>query len=408
MSFVDVFSGGVIQPAEISYTNLTLTSATTQLQWPSLAQDGDSVLARITEMSASSGTPVVKLPDATLVSTGQDTLLRNTGSITIAVQKNDGSALLSLASGEVKYAYLTDASTAAGSWTVVAFGASVGSLDASQLAGFGLKAIASTLNTAHPVTSTTVGFTIQNSDRARVYQFTGGAVTLALQTASTYGDNFFFGLANTGSGAVTLDPAGTETIDGASTIDINPGESAFVVTNGSTWITVGRGRSVNFNFTQLVKDVSGSSDVTLTTTEAGNPVFKFIGTLTGNINVIVPNVVGLYIVDNETSGAFTLTLKTAAGTGVSVPQANRNILYSDGTNVLNAVTVSVSFTSFSDGSAASPSITFTSDTNTGFYRAAENTVGIAAGGVSRMTISDTAIVSDFLDRNAIAWAMAMS
>lgn len=407
MSFVDVFTAQVVHPTDVSYNSITLTASTTSLSWPSLAQSGDAVAARITELNTALGSAIVKLPDARDVSTGEDILFRNTGANSIQIQTNTGAALLTLASGEVKYIYLTSNTTQGGTWVVIAFGVGVGTLDASQLAGFGLKAIASTLNTAHPVTSTTLGFTVMLSDRARIYNFTGGAATVALQTASTYGDNFFFGVANNGSGAVTIDPAGVETIDGASSIDINPGESTLIMTNGSTWITVGRGRSVNFNFTQLVKDVSGSADVTLTTSEASNKVLKFIGALTGDIDVIVPNVVSLYIVDNQTSGAFTLTLKTAAGTGVLVPQSNRNLLYSDGTNVLAAVTVSVAITSFADGSAASPSITFTSDTDTGFFRAGANTVGITSGGVVQMTISPTDTVSDSLDKHAIAFALAL-
>lgn len=386
--FTDIFGGSAVEPSDVQYNAINITTPATpvELEWPDLAVDGATVAARILDISASSGSPVVVFPDATLVSTGQDFLLRNTGSVTVEVKSNTGATLLTLDSGAVKYVYLTDSSTAGGSWAVVAFGVGVGNLDASQLAGLGLKVIGATLNTAHPVTTVSGSFMIQNSDRARVYNFTGGAATLSLSTASNYGDNFFFMIGNTGSGAITIDPAGTDTIDGAVTIDINPGESAIVVTDGSNWFTVGRGRSVLFNFTQLVKDVSGSSNVTLTTTEAANKILKFIGVLTGNIAVIVPNVVSLYIVNNVTSGAFSLTLRTAAGTGIVVPQNNRQILYCDGTDVLQAITIAVPTTGFGDGSAAAPSITFSADTDTGIFRIGVNTIGIAAGGVTRASV----------------------
>lgn len=46
---------------------------------------------------------------------------------------------------------------------------------------------------------------------------------------------------------------------------------------------------------------------------------------------------------------------------------------------------------FVDGSAASPSIYFGSDTDTGLYRSGTNTLNVSAGGASRVSISDTAI-----------------
>ena len=408
MSYIDIFGGSAVVPTNVEFELLTLTAATTTLSWPDLATDGTPVAARIVEITTALSGAVVKLPDARDVSVGQDILMKNIGANTVSVQVNTGGSLLTLASGEIKYVYLTSNATQGGTWSIVAFGASVGSLDASALAGLGLLAIGSTLNSSLPVIATSLSLTAQLSDRARIYTFTGGAATVTLQSSATYGTGFFFGVSNTGSGAVTIQPSGIETIDGAASIAINPGESAFIATNGSNWFTVGRGRSVNFNFTQLVKDVSGNSDVTLTTTEAANKVLKFIGTLTGNINVIVPNVVSQYTVDNQTSGSFTLTVKTAAGAGVIVPQANRNILYSDGTNVLAAVTVSVAITSFADGSAAAPPITFTSNTSLGLYRAANNVLGITADGVTQMLISPTDIVSDSLDKKSIAFAIALN
>jgi hypothetical protein len=85
---------------------------------------------------------------------------------------------------------------------------------------------------------------------------------------------------------------------------------------------------------RLSKSVAGGSDVTLTTTEARNAVLEFTGILTGNINVIVPTKARKYIVYNNTTGAFTLTVKTSGGTGIAVTQATRVWLYCDATNVV--------------------------------------------------------------------------
>lgn len=85
---------------------------------------------------------------------------------------------------------------------------------------------------------------------------------------------------------------------------------------------------------RLTKDVSGSSDVTLTATEAENAVLDLSGTLTGNINLILPTSgPRAWVVRNGTSGAYTLTVKTAAGTGVTVPQGETAFLFCDGANI---------------------------------------------------------------------------
>ena len=83
----------------------------------------------------------------------------------------------------------------------------------------------------------------------------------------------------------------------------------------------------------LSKSVIGGT-VTLSDLEASNPVIGFSGTLTSNLVVVVPTTVKrLWAIYNATSGAFTLTVKTATGSGVTVAQGKRNLVYTDGTNV---------------------------------------------------------------------------
>lgn len=84
------------------------------------------------------------------------------------------------------------------------------------------------------------------------------------------------------------------------------------------------------------KSVAGSADVTLSTTEAQCRILKLTGIITGNINVIVPTAVWQWTVNNATSGAFTLTVKTTAGTGIVVGTGKNATLYCDGTNVVRA------------------------------------------------------------------------
>ncbi|MBV7583843.1 phage tail protein [Pseudomonas sp. PDM33] len=84
---------------------------------------------------------------------------------------------------------------------------------------------------------------------------------------------------------------------------------------------------------QLVKSVAGGSDVTLTSDEVGYGMLVFTGALTANINVVVPNGYQQWVVHNRTSGAFSLTLKTSAGTGVTVTQGRQRMLVCNSVDV---------------------------------------------------------------------------
>jgi hypothetical protein len=87
---------------------------------------------------------------------------------------------------------------------------------------------------------------------------------------------------------------------------------------------------------RLSLSVAGGTDVTLTAAQARNEILNFTGLLTGNINVIVPSGPQIWSVFNNTTGAFTLTVKTSGGTGIVVTQTKSAVLLSDGTNVVTS------------------------------------------------------------------------
>lgn len=88
------------------------------------------------------------------------------------------------------------------------------------------------------------------------------------------------------------------------------------------------------------------ADVNLTIPQWNNCAIKLTGVLTGNRSLVLPlnvnsatvAVGGYFVVDNQTTGAFNVTVKTiaAGSTGVTVPQGKRTWLYSDKTNVYYA------------------------------------------------------------------------
>lgn len=86
---------------------------------------------------------------------------------------------------------------------------------------------------------------------------------------------------------------------------------------------------------QAIVNVAGAADVTATAANAQNLVQSLTGVLTGDISYLLPNVGSFYIINNATTGAFTVTVKTTAGgsSGVIVPQGTQLAVYSRGGDV---------------------------------------------------------------------------
>lgn len=92
----------------------------------------------------------------------------------------------------------------------------------------------------------------------------------------------------------------------------------------------------------LSLSVAGGSNVTLTTTEDGqdkNKLIRLTGALTANINIIVPTKEGWEAIFwNDTTGNYTITVKTASGSGVTVRQGSRAYVICDGVDIVHCIT----------------------------------------------------------------------
>ncbi len=77
-----------------------------------------------------------------------------------------------------------------------------------------------------------------------------------------------------------------------------------------------------------------NTNVTLTSLQYAKKRIVLTGTLTGNVQIIFPTLLSEWLVINNTTGAFTVTCKTAAGTGAVVETGGYLQLYGDGTNLL--------------------------------------------------------------------------
>lgn len=79
---------------------------------------------------------------------------------------------------------------------------------------------------------------------------------------------------------------------------------------------------------KLALSVSGNQDVTLTAAQALFFYHVLTGTLTGNINYIVPNLGRRYIINNQTTGNFTITIIPFSGdSGVVMQNTTGNPYY---------------------------------------------------------------------------------
>ena len=396
MSFNSPFTGNVIQPTDVSFRAITL-SADSQLEWPINGSPTYNPAARIMNVTATSGGLKLKMPPANQASVGQDALIRNVGGTTFTVTDYDGNTIISVTAGQAKYIYITTNATTAGTWGNIAFGVGTSNADAATLAGYGLKAIASTLNQAYSVTTFSSNYTAAASDRASSYLWTGGAGTLTLTAPTTIGNDWFMMLRNGGTGTLTVSPA-SGLINGASSISLQPADSAFIVCSGATYFTVGLGKTSQFNFTQLTKAVVSGS-YTLTSAEAANVVQKYTGTLSGNVTVILPPTIQVYYISNQTDGTgagYNITFTTnVAGSGTAaVPAGQQAILVCDSVNMLNASTVLAGGTSIAllDGTAGSPALNFSAETNTGVYRPGTNQFGISVNGTQRLRATNAGVV----------------
>ena len=116
--------------------------------------------------------------------------------------------------------------------------------------------------------------------------------------------------------------------------------------------------------------VNATTGLTLVFTDGAistgkNAVINLTGTLSGNVNVTVPDSIEkTYLVNNQvTMGVYTLTFKTSSGTGIKLAQGNRYVLYADGTNV-NLISMEQTWRALSAAATVQPGSAILANTAT--------------------------------------------
>ena len=391
-SFTSPFTGDVVQPTDVSYLNLTL-STNTYLLWSVSSNTTGVYAARIMDVTPSTTGLGLYMPPANQTSLGTDAFIRNLGSSTFTVYDNSGGTIVSITAGQTKYIYLTTNTTIAGTWANIAMGVGTSAPDATTLAGYGLEALSNTLNQTHPAASFTNGYTFLASDRAQTKVWSGGVGVATLPLASTLGNNWFFLLKNNGSGTMTISTSGSDTLDTNTNKTYQPNESSFIVCDGTQFVTVGYGVSNVFTFTANTLPVTAGT-YNLTTTQSSSIIQEIVGTLTANVTVVFPQVVALLVVSNQTTpNGHTVSITTGVGNTYVIPAGQQVSLICDGTNFFNANTTQAGSTSLSmvDGSAAVPAINFLNENNTGIFRPGSGKFGISILGTNKFLLDASGI-----------------
>ena len=115
------------------------------------------------------------------------------------------------------------------------------------------------------------------------------------------------------------------------------------------------------------------ADVTLTytNTNAAQTFRNLVLNLTSSVslaatrNLIVPTIQKPYYIFNNTTGGQSITVKTASGTGITVPNGKKMCLYVDGTNVVEGISHAGSLTLGSALAVTSGGTGVTTSTGTG-------------------------------------------
>jgi len=387
--YTNVFTGSqVVLPSARSYSALAL-SATTTLAWPSEGNDDSDLLTAILDVTPSTAGLQLRLPPGNEASPGSAAVVVNSGADSFDLRLNDGSSsVATVAAGTTRYVWLRTNTTSNGAWSSMVLGAGSVSPDLSSQAGAGLVYFNGLLNTGYPsedVSSPT--YSITEGDRASAVTNTGGALTVSFADLTTaFQDNFFFIARNSGSGTMTLDPSGSQLIDGATTVVLNQGQSCFVILNASLgeWVTIGRqSSSSTASVTAGVISAAGTGDLALSAAQVAFSIQEFQGLLTGNRTVTYGALTGVWYVYNNTTGAFTMTFRVnGSDSGVEVTQGQRAIITLNGTNATIAFTTTA-------GSGTVTSVVISSPL-TGGTITTTGTVGLQNSGVSAGTYGSTA------------------
>jgi microcystin-dependent protein len=114
----------------------------------------------------------------------------------------------------------------------------------------------------------------------------------------------------------------------------------------------------------------------------------FVGAITANQTVKVPNLQKWWRVKNVTSGAFSVSMQTPSGTPVALPQNDGwQTVYCNGANNVIVFPFNTLNITMPNGAAAAPPYAFASEINSGWYRAGTQDLRLAIAGADVLQVT---------------------
>ena len=400
--YTSPFTGTVVTPTDVSYSSLSF-GTNTPLYWPAIVNQGTGEVpaTRIIDCTATTTGLAISLPQANQGTVGTDILFRNLGTNSFVIKDYAGGNSVTIAAGISKYFYLSDNTTAAGTWGNVTFGAGTSSADAASLAGAGLTTVNGQLATTQNIVDCSIAPNLSNTSRASTYNWSGGLGNVPLPSISTLSTGWFIAFRNSGSGTLSFTPSSPQTINGQTSINTNPGDSGYIFydVSGGQFITVGWVTPNNVVFTSAAYDVDSITGNTLNLVSNAPIIQTYVaqsGTRTATLAVTLPAITQLYIINNSTNQTgYNITLQNqgSSQTPLTVSTGNIYTILSDGLflYILNASSSST-FKAI-NGTAGAPAYSFLNDITTGMYLPGVGVLGLAANGVELIDINGSNLSS---------------
>lgn len=220
--------------------------------------------------------------------------------------------------------------------------------------------------TTQAISTSTV---LNSSDNLNHFEATG-TITVTLPDIDTVGSGFVFTIRNAGTGVITLDGDGAETINSTATISLYPGDGALVQSGSTNWSAIISSRAA-----QNVNAQTGTTYTFLSTDDRKLVTFSN----TSSIAVTLPQANSTTFQDgwsvtvtNKNTGLVTITPTTSTINGAATYTLNYGEsvkITSDGTNYqISGKAASGLVLLQTQTAAASASITFSATYITTTYK----------------------------------------
>lgn len=155
------------------------------------------------------------------------------------------------------------------------------------------KAYVDSANPNNVYTLVAVNTAVGVADKGKWYRTVTGGIIFTPASAATLGANHFFNVKNDSTGVVIIDPTGSETINGALTVTLNPGSEAFVICDGAAfWASIVSQQASGPDYVQGLTlsnnaiDAANDIDIAVGSAKSGSRVVSLASVFTKRLDAV--------------------------------------------------------------------------------------------------------------------------